>query len=352
MKDIVRDTMWGTASMLGMSRLARRLSRKRARILMYHAVVGDDAPFRRWTHLAEKDFVWQIAYLKRHYDVRPLSEVVAAMRGDEVLAPNTAVVTFDDGYRSVYHRAFPILQRFGVPASVFLTTQFVDSQQLLWTSRLFLALRATRCTSLRLRELDAPGADLRSLDLPELSLHDASARDAAADQVRKWLKHLPDERRIAVLAAIEAHLGVTEYPEFQDEFAPLTWDQVDEMHRSGLIEFGAHSQTHPILSRLSDPQLQTEVLGSCEAVQSRLGGDSLHFAYPNGGREDFNEQTKLVLRRAGADCALSTIEGLCQSGDDLLELRRIGIGADMTKGRFAAICSGLESGIKRRMGRL
>ena len=100
MKSIMRDTMWSTASMLGMSRVARRLSRDRVRILMYHAVVPDDVPFERWTHLSEQSFEWQIGYLKRNYDVRPLSQVVSAMRAGEVLPKNTAVVTFDDGYRA------------------------------------------------------------------------------------------------------------------------------------------------------------------------------------------------------------------------------------------------------------
>ncbi|MGK0302505.1 MAG: peptidoglycan/xylan/chitin deacetylase (PgdA/CDA1 family) [Planctomycetota bacterium] len=351
-KSIVRDAMWTTAGLLGMSWVARCLSRNRVRILMYHAVVPEDSLFARWTHLPQKSFEWQVGYLKRNYDVRPLSEVVASMRAGKVVAPNTAVLTFDDGYDSVYRRVFPLLQQHGVPASVFLTTHFIDSQQLLWTSRLFLALRATKRTRLSLSDLRAPDADLHGLDFPELVFASDSERDAAADQLREWLKHLPNDRRVTVLAAIEELLGVTQYPDYQKEFSPLTWAQIDEMHQSGLVEFGAHSQTHPILSRLSHPQLQAEVLGSCEVVKNRFGSAGVHFAYPNGGREDFNDDTKIVLERAGADCALSTIEGLCRPGDDLLELRRIGIGSDMTKGRFAAMCSGLESGLKRRMGRL
>ncbi len=351
-KSIVRDTVWTTASMLGMSRLARRLNRNRVRILMYHAVVPDHAPFQRWTHLPQQSFEWQIAYLQRNYNIQPLAEVVACMRAGEVVAPNTAVITFDDGYESVYRRAFPVLQRRRVPASVFLTTQLVESQQLLWTSRLFLAMRATKRTRLLLSDLRSPGADLHAMKFPELVFSSVAERDAAADQLRRWLKYLPDDRRVALLAAIEQQLQVSEYPDFACEFAPLTWDQVAEMKLSGLVQFGAHSQTHPILSRLPDSQLHSEVFGSCQAVKERCGSDGLHFAYPNGERGDFNEDTKRVLQRAGAGSGLSTIEGLCRAGDDLFELRRIGVGSDMSKGRFAAMCSGLESGVKRRMGRL
>ncbi len=140
-------------------------------------------------------------------------------------------------------------------------------------------------------------------------------------------------------------------PEFAEDFAPLTWDDARAMASSGLVDFGAHTVSHEILSRLPREDMRREVTESCAAVRDRLNLDKITFAYPNGGREDFDDHCKVAVRAAGATCALSTIEGLCQPGDDLFELRRIGIGRDMTPARFAVMCSGMLSSLKETLGR-
>ncbi len=342
MKGLARDTVWSTAGLLGLTRLARRLSQHRVRILMYHAVVADDAPFSRWTHLPLSRFRWQVQHLAQNYDVRSLSEIVTAIRDGQPLPTNAAVITFDDGYGSVHQRAFPELQRHGLPASVFLTTEFVDKQQLMWTSRLFLALRATPRQRL----------SLPTLGFADLRLGTEAERDRVDEQLRRRLKGMTDADRVSALRLIEDELQVQTYLDYAREFAPMTWAQVRAMQATGLFEFGAHSVTHPILSRLPQAQLQHEVLDSCDTIRHELGQPHVCFAYPNGQADDFNEATKMLLRHAGAPCALSTIEGLWRPGDDLLALPRIGIGNDMSNSRFAAVCSGLESGCKRRLGRL
>lgn len=344
MKAVFRDMAYAVANSLGVGRMMRHRHRRDILILMYHGVVDDDAPFERWTHLAASEFAWQMEWLRGQYRILPLQQVLAAMRTGKPLPDNTAVVTFDDGLRSIHSRAFPILRRQRIPATVFLTTAFIGTDQMPTSSRIYMALRSTAHRHL----------DLHDHGLESFTFDDQAQRDAVADRIRAHAKGIACAAKHALVAALEERLEVdpTRYTEIADEFRMLTWDQVREMQGSGLIEFGAHGAHHEILSQLPTQEMRREIVDSCAEVRQRLGVEQVPFAYPNGRRQDFSPEAKSVLREAAANAALSTIEGLCSTDDDLFELKRIGIGNNVGRNRFAAMCSGLETGSRRRLGRL
>ena len=336
MKASFQDMFCAMANSLGLSRIMRHRRRKDILILMYHGIVEDNAPFDRWTHLAESRFSWQMEWLRDHYRILPLKHVLAAMQTGSSLPDNTAVVTFDDGLQSTCTRAFPTLQRLRIPATVFLTTAFVGTGQLPTGSRIFLALRSSKMRRL----------DLREHGLEDFVFDTVAQRDAVADKVRMHAKNVAFEAKLALIEDLEAQLEVdpTRYPEYADEFRMLTWEQVRQMQQSGLIDFGAHGSHHEILSRLPLNQMRSEIFDSCEAVRSQLGMENVTFAYPNGRRQDFPAEAKQMLREASASCGLSAITGLCSAGDDVFELKRVGVGNNVGRSRFAAMCTGLEVG--------
>jgi len=330
-----REKVYAVANMFGVSRVMRYVRRRGILILMYHGVVEDEAPFRRWTHLSESKFAWQMQWLRGRYQILPLQRVIAAMRDGTSLPDNTAVVTFDDGLRNNYSRAFPILRELGIPATVFLSTAFMDTDEVATSSRIFLAFRST--TEQRV--------DLSDLGLGALAFETTAQRDAMGDRVRLHAKQLPIEDCRALVATLEARLKVDPacYPDFADEFRMMTWGQALEMQRSGLIEFGAHGAHHEILSRLPENRMRSEIADSCDDVRRRLGVADVAFAYPNGLRQDFSPAAKVALKDAAAICGLSTIPGLCTVRDDVFELKRVGVGDDVGRNRFAVMCWGLEA---------
>ena len=332
----LREMAYAVANSLGVSRVMRHRRRKDTLILMYHGVVDDDAPFTRWTHLPASRFRWQMEWLRENYRVLPLQQVIAAMRTGSSLPDNTAVVTFDDGLKSTYTRAFPVLKDLRLPATVLLTTAYMGTEDIPTSSRIFLALRST--TKQRL--------DLRDHGLKTYSFHTAAQRDATSDHIRAHAKAASFDAKIKMLRELEAQLEVdpSKYPDYADEFRMMSWSQVKEMQQSKLIEFGAHGSHHEILSRLPHDMMRSEIVDSCEEVRQRLGVHDVTFAYPNGLPEDFSPEAKTVLREASASCGLSAISGLCSSGDDMFELKRVGIGNNVGRSRFAAMCSGIEAG--------
>lgn len=137
------------------------------------------------------------------------------------------------------------------------------------------------------------------------------------------LKRVPNRDRLAFLDALPRMLGVEIPPEPPASSAPLTWEWAREMAANG-IEFGAHTRTHPIVSRLEDAAaLRDEIEGSKRRIEVALGRPVRHFCYPNGRPEDISPAAVDCVRRAGFETAVITETGVNLPGADPLLLKRI-----------------------------
>ena len=206
---------------------------------------------------------------------------------------------------------FPVLQRYGLPATIFLTTGSVDSREPLWFEQLALALKKTS------REF----IDVER-DIPRrYRTRTQAERLLSNEQIFQLMKTLPDAERREWLAEIVEHLGVSDDRERDNKM--LTWDQIRLMKANG-IEFGGHTVTHPFLSRTTREQAAWEVSECKRRIESELQEPVNFFAYPNGREEDFSTWNKELLRRAGYQAAVSTLWGANYRSTDRMELRRGG----------------------------
>lgn len=275
-------------------------------ILYYHRVNDDGDPF--FGGIPVRTFARQMEILQRFFHLLPLQELVERAVQED-LPPKAMALTFDDGYRDNYLNAFPILKELRLPATIFLATGALDSQGPLWHDRIFRAFSRTRRLSLPFQGGEYA---LRGLQEKRLSLQ------AVLNHLRKLS---PGERD----AVIENVLQVLEVPESkEDGMDKLNWQDVEEMARNG-ITFGAHTVTHPILTRLPLAEAAKEILSSKETIENKLHLPVRLFSYPNGSREDFNESIKEILREAGFVGALTTIWGPNDAHTDPFEFRRMGL---------------------------
>ncbi|OGN29973.1 MAG: hypothetical protein A3A33_01470 [Candidatus Yanofskybacteria bacterium RIFCSPLOWO2_01_FULL_49_25] len=105
----------------------RILPSRGASVLMYHSV-GDNKEFFT---VPSSVFEHEIKYLADHrYHIIPLSQLVALLKERKPIPTRTVVLTFDDGYADNYSEVFPILQRYHVPASIFIATSFVGGARM------------------------------------------------------------------------------------------------------------------------------------------------------------------------------------------------------------------------------
>lgn len=317
--------------------LWRRIHTASVPVLMFHGVLPDagSSPFNASGKFVSPEKMRTfLERLSRIFRVVEMKEFVeSAIRGRRL--SNAMVLTFDDGYENVYRHAYPVLAGMGMPFTVFVSTGFVDTGAVLAWDALNYAVRTTAAETLPAGILPRD-ADLRT----------SEARADAARLLKAALKTETADRVAAIAGRICETLGV---PRDGPQWNPvrfLSSGQIREMAERG-VEFGGHTISHPILSRESPERVRAEVRGCKSALEAMTGRPVAVFAYPNGGRGDFDEATKRELREAGYAASFSTIHGLHRPGDDLFEIRRVGVNDRWTYEELETRASGVLKALGR-----
>jgi len=284
-------------------------------ILTYHGVTRTPLEVYNWCFLDELSFRFQIRYLKTHFSVIDLSEAVQQMENGTIDRP-TAVITFDDGFQNNYNIAYPILRKAGLPATIFLTTGLVNTEDTVWSCRLARALIRTSRSSF---DWNANSFDLSGPNQKAKALRAIQAK----------LKHFPQPKLLEEIRRISLELGEDPNSPIKDNspFRMLSHEAITEMAASGLIEFGAHTHSHAILSRLSREEQFSEIKRSLDAIHELSGRPCRFFAYPNGLSQDYDAQSIARLEECGVRASVTAIAGPNGRTTPNMELRRYSVGA-------------------------
>jgi peptidoglycan/xylan/chitin deacetylase (PgdA/CDA1 family) len=294
-----------------LSPVARRMTARYGRVTMFHRFAPQPA-FRR---LTTESFEWRINYLRRHYDIVSLAELRRRLKEGAPL-DRCVVLTFDDGHRDFIECAYPILEKYGIPATVYLVSEFIDRRIWLWSDAIH--WMAHEAADGRYR-FDLDGSPI------DAAIADAESRNILWEQLAdRALMMTADRRNIALGEfAREFRVRLPQLP--TDEYAGATWDELRRLDPK-LLHVGAHSCTHPILSRCT-PDEQSWEIEQCRAtIEARLDRPVDAFCYPNGRYGDFNADTLQLLRRAGFTSAVTSEDGMVAGNSDPLLLPRIGAG--------------------------
>lgn len=294
--------------------VGRALTAARSRILMYHRF-GEPGQSLRMDRLT---FERQVLLLKRNFRLRRLADVVGRLASGQPLEPRTAVITVDDGYADFIEYAVPVLERHDVPATVYLVSRFVSQEIWLWFDAVhWLASHAPAGSyTVTLSGCARPVA-LRS---PE-------------ERHRLWLEVADDcvklgpDAQSAVLERLQAELNLVLPAKPTAEYAAMTWEQARQLDPQ-LIEVGAHTCNHVLLSRCSPDLQRDEIAGSKREIEARLGRAVEAFCYPNGMPEDYTDTTVALVREAGFRSAVLAHGGMSSAGSDRFRLERLGAPCD------------------------
>ena len=218
----------------------------RLSILMYHRIGKPDFE-ERSLYVSEANFERQVEYLLRRHRVLSFENAVELVARGALPKGNSVVLTFDDGYRDNYEKAFPVLKKRGCPATIFVATEPLESGEALWPNRLYSWCATTKASELRL------GVDGSEKNPLLLMLRTARQRRGAFYKIKSLLIRRDPLARDKRMREIAADLGFNADDDPFSRASMLTWEHLREMSAAG-IGIGGHTMTHPSLPTLNSEE--------------------------------------------------------------------------------------------------
>ena len=294
-------------------------------ILMYHRIAN--APIDPWKLAVPPDvFDQQLEVLKDSRRVLSLLEFGRLHQSGQ-LPRNAIAITLDDGYACNALVAAPLLERHGLPATVFVTTGVISSNEEFWWDSLLRVVGESCTDSLRI----SVGGEVVSVFLGRQGTNFESAwnalipaktaRASAYFELWRKLRVVGDKERRGVMSALYDQAGLSAAA--RADYRAMTAAEIRKIAASGLITIGAHSVTHPVLSGLSRNEQVEEIRGSFDACADVIGRPPRAFAYPYG---EYSEETISVVNDAGYEIACAAHPFGVSSHSRTFRMPRVAVG--------------------------
>jgi peptidoglycan/xylan/chitin deacetylase (PgdA/CDA1 family) len=302
-------------------------------ILLYHRV-SQLPTDPQLLCVTQRHFADHLEILRKEYNPMGLQELSQVYQEGN-LPERAVVVTFDDGYFDNLAHAKPMLAQYDIPATVFVTTGYLGRRRECWWDELE-------------RLLLYPGILPTTLTLTldgkrhHWNLGDAASySEEAYQRYRTWnvrervvsgsrqelynalhplIRPLSDEKQCEVLDALLVWAGMERV--FRSTHRTLSTDEVRRIAEGGLVDVGAHTITHPVLSLMPPALQQPEIQGSKARLEEILGRPVTSFAYPYGLHSDYSAETIAVVKQCGFTCADSSYEDNVWQRSDRFQLPR------------------------------
>lgn len=286
--------------------LRRIITKSQIIVMMYHRVgpMNDKWIFHP---VHQKIFEEQLKYLISNnfemISLNNLSEMI--LKGS--IPKKAAVITFDDGYKDNYEFAFPILKKYGAPATIFLSTGPIDQKKLFWNDEVSYVLSH---------------ADMESIDIRDIGTYQISSNEdkaGACFSVVEKLKKMENSKKESAIENLINSTGVN-IPDKLGKQNILSWNEIKKMDKNG-IDFGGHTVNHPILTNIPIDEAKWEIRESKNRIEEVLGYPVTTFSYPNG---DFNNDISSLVKNSGFNCSVSVNPGVVNNSvNELYQINRI-----------------------------
>jgi peptidoglycan/xylan/chitin deacetylase (PgdA/CDA1 family) len=305
-----KRTARGLLHQMGGLATLRLVHRGKFRVLMFHEF--DESLGKNLDLICD--------YISRNYEPVPLSAIAGAIYSKRRLPANALTVTVDDGYRNFLVYGYPIFKKYGISTTVYAVAGFADGRLWLWTDQVAFVLGQTAKR--------ACSVEVEKGKVLDLDLSSATLRSQATQSLWEALKEVPNQHRLEFLSGLASSCGV-EIPSLPPaERRAMSWDEMRALAADG-VEIGCHTDSHPILSRLSDQaELEREIRGAKEVMEARLKRRVDHFSYPNGREIDISEAAVACVREAGFASSVTCTYGLNTLQVNPLRIKRLKVETD------------------------
>lgn len=262
-------------------------------------------------------FQWQMKILADHFNVLPLHEAARRL-AEGSLPARAAAITFDDGYADNLTNALPVLANLDLPATFFVATDYLDGGRMFNDTVIELV-----------RRVPGERADFSAIGLGIEACSSIAERRTLISKLIGHFKYQPSDQRRTEVETMASNFGITLPANLM-----MTTDQLRKLAAARGAEIGAHTHTHPILSRVSPEQASHEIRAGKDALESSLQTPMRLFAYPNGRPgKDYGPEHVEMAKRYGFEFAVSTTPSSARRDSDPYQLPRF-TPWDPTPGRF------------------
>lgn len=327
LKSLIRS---GLGAALYVSSLHRWRHRGKVLVLMYHRVLADEDLSRQSVqpgmYVLDTVFFKHMRFLKDNFTVLSLGELLNLWQAgtfDE--QARYCVITFDDGWLDNYLHAYPILRRLGLPATIFLPTDYVGTDQWFWPDQLaFLLEQITgrALTKNHVSDIERTLAPFLAQDACVFS-EALARRESVMDRMIERCKHMPIEQIRTLIESLASELNIP----LPKNRVIVNWDEVREMSQTGL-SFGSHSCSHRILTTISHDETSDELTRSKKVLLAQGVNYVPVFCYPNGNND---ARIQSQVEHCGYEAAVTVqmgVEGARPK--NRFAIHRVGIHNDVT----------------------
>lgn len=250
-------------------------------ILVYHRTCASGYD-RSYMATPVDIFEQHMKFIKDNFKVVPMIEGLKNIyeRKEKKICVS---VNLDDGYMDNYLYAYPVLKKYKVPATIFLTTDYIGKNPVFWWDRVFNAEYSEEQAASRIN---------------------AALRTEKESEIQRMIKDMEDKSTLLKRAQSSLMLG---------------WQEIRKMKKDG-ISFGSHTKTHKNLCLLSDEEVMEELEGSKKVLEENLGAETIEFSYPFG---IYNERIKRLAKKAGFGYARTGFKGFNYKDTDRFALASI-----------------------------
>ena len=265
--------------------------------LLYHRVLPRElirqGRFFSGLEVTPDDFEEQIEYLARSRVPVSIAEFVSGLK-DGTLHRRSVCITFDDGYLDNVETALPILEKYSIPATIFIAPQLSIRPKLAWWYELEALLEC-----LDNLEIEIQGTR-HNWDL-------TTQRSLAVSAINEYCKVATSSEIEALFVSLRRRAQGAELD--WNVPAMITSEQVARLGQHDLVTIGGHTQSHVCLAVLSDAEARNEVQRGKKTLQEWGAGSVDYFAYPFGGKDQAGEREARIVASCGFKAAFTTLLG-------------------------------------------
>jgi len=294
-------------------------------VLCYHRVT-DERDLHDPLKVSMTNFEKQISFLKKNYHIISGEKLRDIINENEPMPNRSCMITFDDGWKDNYTHAYSILRKHDVPAVIFVSTDYIGTNNIFWHERLqnYLLNCSENILNLgSIKNLEKWPIEIKDMISGIIKADIKDKQNKINELITALKKYKPDK-----INELNNELSKIIISGEIKEPLMLSWGQLKEMSQHN-IHVGSHTRSHAILTQVSDKKVIEELKESKDILEKKLGRSIFYCSFPNG---NYNESIMRVAKETNYLASFACLRGKIFSKDNRYEIKRIMIKEDISTG--------------------